>query len=1043
MGRWLKKNLQASSKKNYRFFSWLICIELLFSPLSMTQAQDGSKPETGRTKRLTNEDLNDISKTIMFGTNIGKGILEGLSNAASNQAAANQYRLTSELLDPNNCGTATQKAPCVSEVFPECRILKSKPNIIEPDVCRNGVDPSDPASQTKFGSLQGYVNAYSQMENLYDNFQKDANQTTSTGLGCLNARADALARVLRKREEEIDNLINKMAEAQDNFKKQAQMDRDKIEEAQALLEGDNFQSPRSKAVLSKNSVRFEDQFTDPACAAVMSAEDLKKEGRGGLKGIESALSKITNQKDPSGGFSAMEFNDSFRTSLENDIRKMASVAQREVEAKGIDTLSQGQIKGIPSLYGLNNSPTFTAALEETSKEIDLFRADLENSVDAFLDRGDPLVTNLKNERADFEFALQNFERQEKMRCFRRQANIINLINGKTKMIDPRISKDANRNSEIAYRNLVVDVLNDDSGLSIEEKLERIKKAEAKQGNRNVIVELDKSATIDGESVRAINKLTPAAFIGLHVKNCQKQFENNPNSKGYTGLQVVNKMREARGKFQEFRRSIGPKVREQMIERMITCGDSQIGNAKGIAVCSAKELSPASTNFCTTRAASCASNMRTCLTKANQKVQEITKKRDSHIARYQMNIEKNRLDLERIAAQVRAVIMTEGMQISQTLKQSLTLPISDAGLKFSVKPEERQFLPGLEELEVEDPDQYFKLAKDKMLALKDSVAKQNRRVMNGDSDSGLGNSEALSQQGVYGHIRNIKKNMEDAVRLAARMKESCTAALQNFTNARKQMIGKQNEMINQRNARLQEFCGRYMDLNSMPGCDSKDNIGDIERGIKAYEVSGQPQIPVALGSREGNIVLAWNRYCRSRGDGNFDLNATTYAVRFTKSVREECSAASNQNISDACKPWTIRLNKCGESDELDWKSIGDKNFQKWGGSFNECLDSNGNIQSAKKNDPNCKIKRDEIVDFCKEERVPKILDSVARRLAAIKSSGAGVDDKEEWTKLTTQLGEKSPSVCTSMNGNDPVSKAYYEMSKTLAEGAALIKSSAPK
>lgn len=404
-----------------RILSIVIASQMALSPVAWSQATGAGTAGPQQSGGLENV------AAILQGTNtVFTNITQAMQQQAATIAAQNQANALKAEMNPQNCGTVAQPVGCVSEIFPRCQILNTFPNLVEPSECTDGVDGSSPNAAAQAGVAAGYYAHFSLMENEYRLKGLESNNTSNVGMGCLNAHADRLQRQLKAREDEIDNLINKMQKKQDAYKIQAELERNKIEEAMALLEGSNFSSPRSAAILAQNTVRFDNIFkSNQACSAVLDADGFKRDGARGLKGIEASLLTIANRKETTGtSFSGLEFNQSHAERIEKDARRLASFVAREIQNRGTAALEGDFTAGLPSDYGLVGSPTLTTVLIEESKNSQLERDRIMREVQGSVDpNSQGLLTRIDDDTTDFEFELFNWERTQKNECLSRNANI--------------------------------------------------------------------------------------------------------------------------------------------------------------------------------------------------------------------------------------------------------------------------------------------------------------------------------------------------------------------------------------------------------------------------------------------------------------------------------------------------------------------------------------------------------------------------------------------------------------------------------------------
>lgn len=885
-----------------RILSVVLAVQMAVPPFALAQ-----------TPADTRGDL-DTPAAIMRGTsNIFNNITQAMQQQAASIAAQNQANSLKQEMNPQNCGSVNQPVPCVSEIFPQCQILNTFPNLVEPSECTDGVDGTSPNAAVQAGVAAGYYAHFSLMENEYNLKLLESNNNSNIGLGCLNAKADELQRNLKKREDEIDNLINKMQKEQDNFKAQAERERNTIDEAMALLEGGNYKSDRSKAVLEQNSVKFSDVFkNNNACAAVLDSEAFKGEGnKGGFKGIEAKLSSIANKKEAGGSsFSAMEFNQNTAERIEADVKKMASLAAREIQSKGDDVLSKG-FKGLPSAYGLASSPSFEAALLEQTKAAELDKADILKKTQGVVDRkSQSLVSDLENDSADFEFVLSRWEREQKNDCLERNSNIKGLISFNPRarnpdetglaIIDPSGSKSANLNSDNAYRTFIQSTLDRDD-ISIEKKMELIGAEERRNGNARFIVDTQASATSGDSTIKASEKNSPANFISRIVDNCKQQFESNSNEKGVTNREVITQMRKVRSEMMNYRKTLAGNVQKALVNRIMNCQDTGTANAAGIATCSSRDLTTSSPGFCVKRANACATNMRQCLTAAENEVKKVTTVRDASVAQYKANMARHEDNLKKMYLLTENITSLDGLNLAASLKQGLVLPTN---LKFHLDQDKRKFAKGLEAMEIQDPDEYFNLMKANLLELKEAVKNQNKLVMTGGEGAPAG-----AQAGVMGHIANIKKNMEKVVGSLQDYKNSCKQAYTAYNQGVRKANLDAAKAAAERQSAQRDYC-----LNASayanPTCDNAEDfdqiidaareVGDSE-GLRRFSGFRSSCRRFGSDSQSGGITSSRFSNLINEGQGRDPslprLTVNTYCAQ--DEVKDQGACLNFNNYNSAC------------------------------------------------------------------------------------------------------------------------------------------------
>lgn len=989
-------------KTFYQFINFTLIAQLMLPQYVLAEPTRATTPASGAAgntqPQVRQSSGADTFAAIMQGTTtIANNILNTMRQQYSQAEAQNQLRQLTSQMNPHVCPVNGQPAPCVSEIFPECNILNTRPNFTEPSVCLNGIDPNDPTSSAKAGQALGFYEHYTQMENSYKNFMLSSNNTSNLGIGCLNARAEELGRKLQQREKEIDNLINKMQKTQDDFKKQAERDRAKIEDAQALLNGGGA----AAGVLARNSVRFDNAFNDPACRSMLDGESFNNTGKSsGLKGIQDIVAKSVNKKPQGNGFSAAEFTPSTAQAVEKQLDQITRFLAGEVNREGAAGMSDRMSVG--SAYGLNQSGALKDVIAQEKQKADQKVKDFGTKIEGFAPG--PEYANLRGAALDpnknIDQQIKNFERNTKNKCLENQSNISSLIGEKLSIINPSGSDAANRSADNAYAKFVRDTLRR-SDITIEDKMNLIAAQESKDGNSLYRVDTQTSATMDGATLKVTSKLTPANFVKLHIDNCKAQYDNNVNDAGVTNRQIAENFKKVSNEVKAFRSTLASNLVNQINDRVKNCSDSYQANATGVAVCSENSFSTASTDFCLKRANSCATNMRQCLDKATKQVQQVTEKRDQAVAQYSANVEKNEADLRKMYEQVEALTSIDGINISAKLKQSLTLPTEN--LKFHVNKEDRKYLKGLlDGLEVVNPDEYFNLMKTNLLSLKDEIKQQNVAVMKGTQDGNLTPGSA-AQSGVLGHIANINENMKKAMDEIADYKSKCQGAFQAFMQGQRQASAQAAQARAKQDEERNEYCARMQSIGTVPGCESAEEFDELS------------SIGARLGdSNAARNLRSYSRMCKKFNSDENNDRIELFRKREGIEVTDACRTEFIEKFTArGTSTSPIRLTAgCDQVVKCEFNGHGlDKLEVKAG-------ENTITIKTTPAGQPTPRS--------CTDAEIVRFQNTAAKTLLE-KSSNVAQE--------TTQLGENRSTVCGSLdNSGSAVGKAFLDSLNSITRTA---------
>lgn len=840
-----------------KIIALVLAWQMAFSPIAFAQSSSSG---------------DDLASMFRTGLGLAQGFQERINIQQAQQQAALQQQALMAQMNPRSCNNRQ----CTSPIFPECNILVTRANVVEPAVCTPGGGPSvnqDPATQQgKLVQAWSYKNHFAQTENIYANFLTEGNQQNNEGLTCLNNQATALENRLKAREDEIDNLIAKMQVAHDDFKQRLTAARaiEQVEEGQSELTG----KPQAAydRVMARDSQRFAKSFGDAACQTVLGADKVNTLARNGLVGIESELTTVANKKGAGrGSFNAMEFNATTASALEADIRRVADLNSRSVNSNVASWLSRPNNITSSSAYGLDgqNGP-MSSIVGEIHQEARIENDTLNQEVAQYLDSSassQSLATALNGTSEEaFNRAITNFENSTTNNCLVQSPNIAGLLSNAIRMEDPQVSRFANENANNSYLEFIRTTLNNPNQ-TIEQKMDAIRSFQGQGSNSKYVMRLQGSMVIPAgtscpTTIDPTQRMTPADFIGCHVQNCRAQFNSNPISNGATGSQIVSRARASRARITAFRSNLSNRVKATIVDRLVNCADGLQANATGVATCSEKNLSSSTPGFCVRNAISCSTNMRSCLTKATTEVQRVTAKRDADVRTYKVALTTHNNAMQAMYREVTRILSLEGLQIQNSqLRQGLVLP-ADVQLVPEFK-DARTFIKGLEVLEMEDPDAYLKLTKTNLQRLKNSLKTQREEIMNGDGDS---SSQSELARGVMGHIRQVASNMEAEKARAERYRDQCNEVLERYSRDYQRQQEAMAKAANERAQQEGEFCSHYASLSSSPGCEEADTFDTIiEAGVRAG--------PTA--TRDLSAIREFRRHCRRyNSDANQDVEAPT-------------------------------------------------------------------------------------------------------------------------------------------------------------------------
>lgn len=790
------------------------------------------------------------------GLQLGKDILDvttSLIGNISQNIAQQQSQIYEQAFDVSDCtGTAQHqrhcqknaganiqqclnaKFTCRDEYFPECNDLHAKPNVIIPSFCRNQWLPGSAQAANDQQLISRYVEQIDQVVNIYENFSLETAKDNNFGLVCLNNRQEELSRALESREAQIDDLLLKLTAAQENFIEIAKGDLNTIDETTALLEGENGGNrEKSARILEDNNVNFGDYFKgNQACLSYLAQKgnnSFNSVGKSsGLLGITDQLDNIANEKSSS-GISPAEFTESRYSSLVTEIETLARDISNKTRNKDIDQLSSPE----SLLAGMSDNPVLQGAVNTTFQNTvtnhlqDL--TDLQVKARSIGIENEGILTELLNPNANFSSQVTQLERKLKNDCLASQPNIQYLLSNLNNIEDSAGTDFANENAASSFKTFVDDKLKDPE-ISIEKKLELITSQYQKRGNSRYQVKVTQ-ATVELGEVRgyAVDQ-----YIKVMVENCQKIYQSNKNSNGYTGAATIQKLKDLRSSYEKRSVALAQNIEESIKSRVIHCntscstndggvnqcsGGADRVNATGIAVCSAENFNTSSASFCAKNALSCSKNMRDCQESTKNVVDQLITKKDTAVKNYSTNLKKNKDDMKIILETALQLATFDGINIAEDFKVDFVPPTDlNLALQDGLEP---KLLDGIN---VEDPYSYFEIMKDNLEKIKQSMADQKIAVL----------------AKVDKHIDDQKQKYENAIAVLTRgtdnnpgPKQVCQQTANNYAEGQK-TFGEQQQENSEKTA---EYCAELRSVRYPIGGEPAGLTRDvINAAIRFGDVS---------------------------------------------------------------------------------------------------------------------------------------------------------------------------------------------------------------
>jgi hypothetical protein len=739
----------------------------------------------------------------------------------------------------------------------------------------------------------GYYNALMEVagnnENDLSNYLTSGHERfTTQGVGCYEKALKSFTQALNSRIEALNKLEEALELEVANFNKLTEKDVLDLKRGNALLEG-------KPAELIKD-MKFEDRFNDPQCASFVDNKTFRDQGKKGFRGIQEMLAQRVDT--PQAGLTPAQLKGR-QADIQREVREIAKQVARFSSDKKTTNVNLGAI-GIRSKYIGSDNKGLQAIIAQTSTNANNELADMQRDLTKMMDDDDQknIMQGILNDSLDVDNALFVYERKQKNSCLNNylQSNFGGAQGLASKLEDPNVSAKANREADSAYKNSIAAILGDDE-YTMEQKIEMIKKEEAKTGNSTYTFTTGKSVNINGKTIGASTRLRASDMLGIFTNNCTERFEKLANKQGKSPRSVVNGLRNFKTKVENLQKKFAAQVQENIVRDMLECPNEK-NEGTGAMSCNGA-LDTNSSSFCLRTANVCAGNMQACKDKAD-KIVDTTRNEQKVIAqRYKGHVDNFKVALAQRFQGAKSVMeatarQLDGMyQMGSTYSVPLELDLSLVTDKF-MKEE------GIDaSLMIEDPKKYMKAMKDNIKKLKDSVAASNKAILDGspagrDMASIDGADKASQYKGFKGEIKKYLDNYKSQQQEWAQIKNACLALI----NQHNQMIADQNqaqqEAVNERNSKVSNVCRKLQSFEHNPQgfCGEAASLGDEILEIAA----------VAGDSRAAAELKAFDNACNSfnseNGDNHFDngsRRSNRRSVASVDSMKSYCEKNKNENI----------------------------------------------------------------------------------------------------------------------------------------------------
>lgn len=718
-----------------------------------------------------------------------------------------------------------------------CPTLPTTLTEIRAEVCRLGVVNDRGAQpQAQLAEMFSLYKTYGDVAKQYEAYKASSNaEGQGFGVGCMRNALQTLGGFFAYRINELDKLTTNLEALNNQFREASKVDLNAIEESTAVLDGGSSELTDEVRSRRPDLFDFAKRFDNPACKSMFAGDTLNTLGTGRPGGL-NRISKVMKDEfsAKSGKFSGESYVGA-HASVVDDINKMADKAAQQFQLNftGITSDERGyteflgnipnSISSTSGVVSLLRGDFFADSQMNFNKQNSKILADLSTLRNELQAAGaDPSaalrVANNLN-ATNFESEVTLVQNQLRNGCLNRAFGGAGFWDRIRKNIqDPEASRFANKNAFNSIREQIEEIMTN-SRTTPEAKVQQLQALEQANGARfilNMQGSYQKSVVQGGRVVTtnvAPSARAPSAYFSDVVQTCDAQFSTNKLGSAMTGSTAIAKLREINQQYKTLASNQSNNIRNEIRRKLIECDTENEASNQQAGSCTKDRFNTTTPGFCANAAFTCANNMKSCTTQADNFVKQIKTERTARVNNYKALVQKNKSDIVRIFDTALAKYMREGEAMRGLFGAGFTSPANIkrevAGDKFLSKFREATQDSPDGALLLEDPDKYVEMFKSNINILKAEVTKQQNEILGTGGRGGL-----LAQ-----HIDQTDRNYTAAGNAAKTLSDSCIAKHDEYIRAdearRQQQMAEQQKRMNELGERRQEFCERYGMLNSNP------------------------------------------------------------------------------------------------------------------------------------------------------------------------------------------------------------------------------------
>jgi hypothetical protein len=802
------KNLKI--KNAAKIVNWLINTQLILAPIQVR----AEETKTGALETISN----------VMGA--AAGITNQMSQSQMAQVQAQRQQMQLKAIMPQTFS---------DEIFPMCKILPAKNNHIS-NICSEPITgPQDQATVLQYKAVA------EQNQNAYENFKfTGLSNKNRDGKACFKTQKELIKSGLHKKVNLLDDLLKKMEKRNREFQKEAKKRKDALEDLTAELDGGDGATRDGKA--RDMSVFLNDQN----CSKVLSQDQINA-GKGGLRALRTISE--SHLKDAQKIITNKE-------TIEKDIRNQVGALSKFLNQEGAQGLYKldkgfGSIPNLPSSDYFSTKSSLNEGMNDKLSDYKKQLGEIESEM--FKMSGINAQEKMKagsttgSLKKDLKTSFDNMKRDALKDCAFDPGTGINqetIINNLE-----QIKTNSAGTTASSFKAKMKAILGGQKAKKpLDTIISDIEKLEQQYGMKEVTLKINSS--YDGKNSKY--DWSPSELLKSVQQGCETRFAQDKLDEygGLTQNEVFNKSYATLGKYEKLENEMTNQITNAVLDRALNC-TGIVAQANPDSCGSGDMLSADKSNFCVKNATSCAMNVQQCYALADKVIKE-----------------KENQKVE-IAKNYNNLIKTQMVELDFELRKSASEFVGHAEYLRSYFPGTNYDLPGgenaflidlpLEQMDSKlgvalvDPEASMKQMRDKIVAIQESIKKQNTEI----------------EAKIDARIADLETAYAEEASYWQNLASTCAGLNTAFKDNQAKLKADQDKQTTEDQKNLNDLCYKAQALSITPGCDSEaEDLSDA-----AQKVSNR------ITASELKKLSTLRGYCRnSSSDEDEDKEVTRTTIK---------------------------------------------------------------------------------------------------------------------------------------------------------------------